>query len=100
MGAASPFSQEERRTLREIAKDIIGGGRVARWNEDAATRWAPLVNLTVGCLGRESAELLSLPYSGGFLEQPTRTMQAVSVVQEVFAERLRQEYEKMRKKRG
>lgn len=50
--------------------------------------------MAVMVMGRESAEILTMPYEGGFLEQPTRTMQALAVVQEVFAERLRQEYEK------
>jgi len=65
-------------------------------------KWSALVHSTVSVLGRESAELLHLPYPGGFLQQPTRTMQAVGVVQEAFSERLRQEYEKHKKgiKRG
>ncbi len=49
-------------------------------------------------MDRESAGLIALPYSGGFLEQPARTMQAVEVVQVVFADRLRAEFEKQRKK--
>jgi len=60
--------------------------------------WGPIVNMCVMCLGRESAEMMHLPYSGGYLEQPARTMQAAGVIQEVFAERLRQEYEKKRKR--
>lgn len=55
--------------------------------------------MTVMCLGRESAELLSLPYSGGYMEQPIRTMQAAGVVQNAFSERLKQEYDKKRKGR-
>lgn len=102
MDEASPFSQEERHELREVAKDLINGGRVSTWNKDAAPFWSPLVHMTVACLGRESAELMHLPYRGGFMEQPSRTMQAVGVIQEAFAERLRQEYEKHKKgiKRG
>lgn len=99
MGAASPFSEAERRSLREVAKDVIGG-RISPWNEGAATHWGPMIKVTVTCLGRESAELCALPYEGGFLEQPTRTMQAIGVIQEAFAEKLRSEYEKMRKRRG
>jgi hypothetical protein len=48
-------------------------------------------------MGRESAELFTMPYEGGYMDQPTRTMQAIAVIQEVFAERLRQEYNKGRK---
>jgi hypothetical protein len=57
--------------------------------------WVPLVHMTITCLGRESAELLHLPYPGGFLEQPYRTMEAVGVVQKVFGEKLRQELRKV-----
>lgn len=99
MVAASPFSEAERRQLREIAKDVINGGRVSTWNREHAGKWLPLIQMTVLCLGRESAEVLHLPFDGGFLEQPMRTMQAVGVVQEVFGERLRDEYKK-RIKRG
>jgi len=41
--------------------------------------------------GREGAELTSLPYSGGFMEQPHKTMLALSTIQAAFAEKLRQE---------
>lgn len=97
MGGTPPFSQAERTELREVAKDIINGGRVTSWNREPAKTWAPLVTAAVLCLGRESAELLSLPFSGGFVEQPQRTMQAVGVIQQVFSERLKAEYEKKRK---
>lgn len=103
MAEFAPFSEEERRELREVAKDVIGGGRVSSWNKDGAGKWLPLINFAVMCLGRESAELLHLPYGGlGFVQQPMRTMQAVGVIQEAFAERLKQEYEKSKKgvKRG
>lgn len=94
MVAEPPFSEAERRQLREIAKDVINGGRVSSWNKESCGRWLPLINMAVLSLGRESAELLHLPYDGGFLEQPVRTMQAVGIVQEVFSERLRDEYKK------
>lgn len=103
MAFVSPFSQEERHELREVAKDVINGGRVSSWNRGGAGKWLSLINFTVMSLGRESAELLHLPYGGlGFAEQPMRTMQAIGVIQEAFAERLRQEYEKHKKgvKRG
>lgn len=70
---------------------------MASWNAEYANKWGPLVSIVVSCLGRESAELLHLPAPGGFLEQPGRTMAAVGVVQEVFSERLRQEYQKAKK---
>lgn len=103
MAVLPPFSQEERHELREVAKDVINGGRVSSWNREGSGKWLPLINFTVMCLGRESAELVHLPYGGlGFVQQPMRTMQAVGVIQEVFADRLRQEYEKHKKgvKRG
>jgi hypothetical protein len=57
--------------------------------------------MAVMCLDREGAGLNHLPFEGGFLEQPFRTMQAIAVVQEAFADRLRREYEqKTRSARG
>lgn len=53
-----------------------------------------MINMTVLCLGRESAELLTMPFDGGYMEQPMRTMQAIGVIQEVFGDRLRDEYKK------
>lgn len=102
MDDLAPFRQAERQQLREVAKDIINGGHIQKWNEAAGRKYAPLIQQTVMCLGRESAELLHLPYPGGYLEQPTTTMAAVSIVQHAFSERLRQEYEKSKKgiKRG
>lgn len=94
MDGLAPFSQEERQKLRELTKDTVNGGRISTWNLDGAGRYLPLIQLSVMVMGRESAEVLTMPYEGGYLEQPTRTMQAIAVVQEVFAERLRQEYEK------
>lgn len=102
MGEASPFSEEEYRQLREVAKDIISGGRVSSYNREHGAKWIPLIMATVPILDREGSALLALPYSGGFLDQPTRTLQAVTVVQNVFAEQLRKEYESKTKgvKRG
>jgi hypothetical protein len=91
---SAPFSQAERQKLRELTKDVVNGGRISTWNADGAGKYLPLIQMAVMVMGRESAEILTMPYEGGFLEQPTRTMQALAVVQEVFAERLRQEYEK------
>lgn len=48
----------------------------------------------VSSFDRESANLLHLPVVGGLLIQPVRTMSAVEVVRDVFAERLREEYKR------
>lgn len=56
--------------------------------------WSAFVHVMVSCFDRESANLLHLPATGGPLDQPVRTMAAVEVVRGVFAERLREEYQR------
>jgi len=43
---------------------------------------------------------LHLPYSGGVLEQPIRTMELFEVVQVVFSEKLKEEYSKVGKNKS
>ena len=54
--------------------------------------WAQITRLAVMCLNRESASWLHLPYGGGVMHQPYRTMQAFGIVQVVFSEKLKEEY--------
>lgn len=53
-----------------------------------------MIRAAVQSFDRETGGLLHLPYQGGVLEQPLRTMQAFEVVQVVFGEKLKEEYSK------
>lgn len=91
MVEVAPFREAERQELREVAKSIIDGGEPPAWLDDTAKKFGKLIAMYLMTAGREGAELTSLPYSGGFMEQPHKTMLALSTIQAAFAEKLRQE---------
>ena len=47
------------------------------------------------CVDRETGSLSVMPYQGGFLQQPHKTMQAIEIIQGRFRERLNEEIDKI-----
>ena len=43
------------------------------------------------CVDRQTGGMIALPYAGGFLDQPSKTMQALAVIQGVYTERINEE---------
>jgi len=49
------------------------------------------------CVNRETGELQVMPFSGGFLEQPSKTMDALQIIQERFCEKIFEEQERVKR---
>ncbi len=60
-------------------------------------RYGPLVEMFIEVVDRENGSLFALPYSGGWLEQPYKTMQAIGLLQSLFSEKIREEMKRIGK---
>jgi len=57
-------------------------------------KWGGLVSVLLHCVSREDGSYINLPYDGGAMRQPSRTMQALDVLQEILVKRIRDEYKR------
>lgn len=94
MDEVAPFSEEESAELRAAGRTIIHGEIVTRPVEEAVHKWQGLVRLFLLVVDRDNGQLGALPYSGGLLDQPWKTMQAFELLQVVFCEKLAEEMKK------
>ena len=91
MGWVAPFSAEEGAELERVARASIWG-YMHEIDEPHAAMYSQITRAAINGLDRETGTWVHLPYSGGTLQQPIRTMQAFGVVQAVFGEKLKEEY--------
>lgn len=62
--------------------------------------WAVVVQAFLGAVNRENGTLVHLPYAGGVLEQPYKTMQVFSLLQSIFIEEIEKANKKGRQRHG
>lgn len=91
MDGLTPFGEERRHAIREVARTVIYGGTPPAFVEADYRRYGVFVHGVAQSLSGMDCSLSALPYGGGFMDQPTTTMEAVAVVQEVMSEKIKQD---------
>lgn len=59
-------------------------------------KWGHLVTVLMRCVSREDGSYNTLPYAGGAMRQPARTMQAFDILQSILVKRIQDEYKRKR----
>jgi hypothetical protein len=95
MGGLPPFSEEERASIERAAQTLIWGENVTGPVQEDVERWNAVIKLYLSVVDSENGAMHVLPYEGGLLNQPWRTMQVFEVIQSKFQQRLKEENESM-----
>jgi len=93
MGGITPFGEAERASLNRAARTLIWGDHVTRATAPDVQRWGAIVQLYLLAVNGDNGSMQALPYEGGLLEQPWRTMQVFEALQGKFCERLHEQNE-------
>lgn len=56
-------------------------------------KWGLLVTTFLRCVSKENGEYIHLPYSGGAMDQPYKTMEAFDVLQNVYITKIKKDHE-------
>lgn len=96
MDAITPFSEQERREIRELSRVIFYGGNP---DNDASLsplskKWKWCFKIFLVCIDRRYGNYVQLPESGGVLEQPQKMMAVFSVMRDVYTDKLREDERK------
>jgi hypothetical protein len=102
MVQVNPFSvaPEEAGEIRQCARLLFKGANPAHQNEtrEAYQKWKYFFDVFVMSRDARYGNLLHLPFEGGVFEQPSKTMDAIMLIQSVYIEHLKEEQEKASKK--
>lgn len=88
MAGVAPFDETDRAEVKRVARSVFNGHGIPTELEGEAMRWATMIQAFLSSVDRENGSLLHLPFSGGILEQPYRTMSVFSLLQSVFLEEI------------
>ncbi len=66
--------------------------------KEFAKRWGGVIEMFLASVDREHGSILHLPYPGGVLQQPRRTLQVWRFLQSVYTEAIRNHLERLKKK--
>jgi len=77
---------------------MFQGGSIPSELQGAYQKWMILVHVFLRCIDRENGSYAQMPYSGGVMEQPERTMQAMDLLQGVYGEELNRRIKQSGKK--
>ncbi len=91
MAAVAPFDETERREVRDVARVLVRGEHPPAFLGESVRRWGSWVTAFLTVADREGGNLNVMPFAGGFLEQPVKTMEVLRTIQQVFAEKLKEE---------
>lgn len=58
-------------------------------------KWQLFFKIFYTCIDRKNGSLLHLPFSGGVLEQPSKTMEVIRYLQSLWIEKIADEYKKI-----
>ena len=95
MGEVYPFSATEQWRVRQVALVYCWGGRFpTRDIEEANQEYGAIVHGALESLDGMTGALHHLPFGGGFMDQPVRTMEVVSITRGVFGEKIEAESQK------
>ena len=87
-----PFSAspDERREIKQVAKIIFSGGDALAFPEtkEWMLKWNLYFNLFLQSVDRRTGSLLHLPSDGGLINQPSKTMTILMIMQEVYMQNL------------
>lgn len=91
MAGVAPFSQTDSWELRQVATILFSGGRITKELEPYALKWGIIIRVFLMCVNHENATIEHLPYSGGIMEQPYKTMQVFELLQTLFIKQINKE---------
>lgn len=93
MGEIAPFSEDERREIRNVSRVVFWGGDPTG-DPDLAplhVKWEPIFQLFLHCVDRRYGNYLLFPAAGGALDQPYKLMRAFDVMRDIFTEKIRED---------
>lgn len=73
---------------------MLSGGRITKDLEPYAVKWGMMIRQFLLCVNHENATIEHLPYEGGIMEQPYKTMQVFELLQSLFIKQIRKEQNK------
>lgn len=94
MDARHPFSSPDRWEVRQVALIIFNGGMLDREVEGYAKKWAVFFKLFYTAIERKTGSFLHLPFEGGVMEQPAKTMEILRYLQSLWIEKIASEMDK------
>lgn len=97
MGRKPPFIEDERDELKAVVRDYINGSTVKRLDEGKRALWFRLTRAFFTAYDYENG-VGPLPYDGGVLEQPTKTLSVWKVIEGEFGKKRHDEAKKMNSK--
>lgn len=92
-----PFKQEEGETIRWITKYTINGFKIKKDLTSFEWKIKTLVDVFLSTCGAEKADMWHLPYDGGALDQPHKTMRVWMMMKSLLGEHISKENEKRMK---
>lgn len=90
-----PFSETDRWEVRQVALCLFNGSYLDREIEEYYKKWHLFFKLFYTCIDRKHGSLIHLPFSGGALEQPAKTMEVIRYLQSLWIEKIADEYKKI-----
>lgn len=88
MAGVAPFDEGDRASIKRFARSVFAGQRIPNELEEDGRRWGLMIQSFLASVNRENGSLLHLPFSGGAMEQPYKTMQVYEFLQGVFMEEI------------
>ena len=86
MGGRLPFGTNDRWEIRQLAIVYFRGGRIQGDLREFADKWLVWLNLYLDAADLETGRLMILPYPGGLLQQPVRTMAVFGYLRSLYLE--------------
>jgi hypothetical protein len=88
VAGGAPFGEEESAELRRLARTLfkLRNGTLPLEQRDAMTRWGVWVDAFLASANPMSGAIQHLPYEGGVMDQPARTMSVWRLLQSEFIE--------------
>jgi len=96
--ARHPFSESDRWEVRQVALILFNGGMLDTEIEAYAKKWALFFKLFYTAIDRKSGSILHLPFAGGIMEQPAKTMEILRYLQSLWIEKIAEEMDKASKR--
>lgn len=86
MAGGAPFGEEESGELRSLARTLfrLGNGTLPMEQREAMGRWGVMIDGFLASVNPMSGAIQHMPFSGGALEQPSRTMAMWRLLQHEF----------------
>lgn len=93
-----PFSlsNQEVQEIRDCGQIYFSGGNPAADKElkQIWTKWREFFFSCFNCLDARYGNFLALPFSGGAMEQPMKTMQVYSLIRDLYREKIKRDTDK------